>query len=145
MVRSPVAMSSAPNNSVLDAPNRTPCNAVCPCDAMLQDAAILQASLEILNCLEPGDTVSDGSRICSKMADMEMLHDLRVDVVLGLGRGGRVSATWRSGRVEENEDQGPISLTSISSRLSCCPMHRSTFFLLLSCISPASSSSSRMK
>jgi hypothetical protein len=73
MVRSPVAMSSAPNNSVLDAPNAVQC---CPCDAMLQDAAILQASLEILNCLEPGDTVSNGSRICSKMADMEMLHDL---------------------------------------------------------------------
>ena len=40
---------------------RTPCNAVCPCDAMLQDAAIMQAVLEVLNCLEPGDTVSDGS------------------------------------------------------------------------------------
>lgn len=36
-------------------------------------------------------------------------------------------------------------LTSMSSRLSCAPMTRSTFFLLLSCISPAINSSSRMK
>lgn len=36
------------------------------------------------------------------------------------------------------------SLTSMSSRESCCPIQRNTFFLLLSCSSPASNSSSRM-
>ncbi|KAG5292386.1 hypothetical protein I7I48_04463 [Histoplasma ohiense] len=35
--------------------------------------------------------------------------------------------------------------TSISSKLSCCEIQRRTFFLLLSCISPANSNSSRMK
>jgi hypothetical protein len=71
------------------------------------------------------------------------LHDLRNDIVLGLTTR-RVShlALWvrRSGPESHH-----TSLTSISSRLSCCPMHRNTFFLLLSCISPASRSSSRMK
>lgn len=37
------------------------------------------------------------------------------------------------------------SSASISSRLSCWLIHLSTFFLLLSCISPARRSSSRMK
>jgi hypothetical protein len=71
------------------------------------------------------------------------LHDLGVEVVLDLGRSR--DGQRQGGRAEAREDQGPSSLTSMSSRLSCWPMQRSTFFLLDSCISPASSSSSRMK
>ena len=40
---------------------------------------------------------------------------------------------------------GEELLTSISSKLSCWLMYRNTFFLLLSCISPAIKSSSKMK
>jgi hypothetical protein len=65
---------------------------------MLQDAAVLQAALEVVCFLVPGgDTVSDRSCFFSRQADR--LHDLRVYVVFGLGSEGRVSATWRSRRV----------------------------------------------
>lgn len=62
------------------------------------------------------------------------LHDLGDHIFLnlvpplaaGLGYGGK-------------------KLTSISSKLSCWLIHRRTFFLLVSCISPAINNSSRMK
>lgn len=72
-----------------------------------------------------------------------MLHDLGDDVILGLAQERRVShmALW----VRRSDEVDQASLTSMSSRLSCWPIHLNTFFLLLSCISPASRSSSRMK
>lgn len=49
------------------------------------------------------------------------------------------------GEAKGQRGQSIVGLTSMSSKLSCWLMQRSTFFLLLSCISPASNSSSRMK
>jgi len=72
-----------------------------------------------------------------------ILHDLGNDVVLGLSR--RCASAMECVDVTVAGEALQSSLTSMSSRLSCWPMHLSTFFLLLSCISPANSSSSRMK
>jgi hypothetical protein len=85
------------------------------------------------------------------------LHDFR-NFILDLGRQEKLSA-WPSKKEMEaakkvtevrerpgkhHADGPPEELTSVSSRESCWDMHRKTFFLLLSCISPARRSSSRM-
>lgn len=85
------------------------------------------------------------------------LHDLGDHVFLNLGqralarvRLGGGHGPWERGRgmsvsIDREEGRSSVRLTSISSRLSCWLIQRRTFFLLLSCISPASNSSSSMK
>jgi hypothetical protein len=77
-----------------------------------------------------------------------LLHDLGDPLVFSLAKRepryqpGESSKRRRSANAT---NETTAALTSMSSSPSCWLMHRSTFFLLLSCISPANSSSSRMK
>jgi len=142
-------------------PKRRKCNSVSSThdEAPSKDATLLQAAAEDFDVLDPAKAISEGSggrsaglaRTCvdsKSTPGPRYLHDGSNDFVLGLARRGACQPLGAVGGGSGGGgvcEVGQASLTSISSRLSCCPIQRSTFFLLLSCISPANSSSSRMK
>lgn len=102
----------------------------------------------------PTPGLLDSIKLCiCKCTDELVSHDLRNLFVDLMGWGG-VSVSYKEAvdddalvtKIDlERKKKHHGQLTSVSSIESCADITLSTFFLLLSCISPANNSSSRIK